>query len=267
RAPQATDSSKSVLGGRGRPDESLVLILEVLAETYAGFWRKAVFPEEGDWVKAGCSIEREGGGLPDTGLKNESPNAERPRLRLENSHETAAQTPPAHDRRHIHPLELCRIRVEEPQRAAADRHSFPVHDKEGAAALGHLRGIQLKVVRSRLGIQPAQLRVQRLNETTADVGGQLGARYGDSFCHGYSGVRPAQGCRSAARAETRRLASPDPLRGPRPLQLVRPHHVGGAHDHMHTRVLLAEGTQYLIVPPDESHRLHRPRVESLHELR
>src|SRR5262245_12481746 len=77
----------------------------------------------------------------------------------------------------------------------------------------------------------------------------------------------AERCRSAARAETRRLVSPDSLRGPRPLQRLDTHHVGGAHDDMHTRVLLEEGTQYLIVPPDESHRLHRPRVESPHELR
>ena len=68
-----------------------------------------------------------------------------------------------------------------PQGAAADRRSRSVNDEEGAAPVSYFLGMQVKVGRSRLRIDSAELGVQRVNEGTADVGGQLGARYGDRF--------------------------------------------------------------------------------------
>ena len=50
-------------------------MIQDLAETYAGFGREAVLPEEGDWLEASCSIKREGSGLPHAGFEDESPNA------------------------------------------------------------------------------------------------------------------------------------------------------------------------------------------------
>ena len=92
--------------------ESRVVIPGVLAETYAGFRGEAVFPVERDWVEASCPIEGEGGGLPDAGFEDKSPNTQCPRLRLESSHEAPPQTPPAHGGRHIHPLEFGRPGIE-----------------------------------------------------------------------------------------------------------------------------------------------------------
>ena len=86
------------------------MLQEVLAKTYAGFRGEAVFPVERDWVEASCSIEREGGGLPDAGFEDEAPNAQCPRLHLESSHEAPPQTPPAYGGRHIHPLEFAHLR-------------------------------------------------------------------------------------------------------------------------------------------------------------
>jgi hypothetical protein len=40
-------------------------------------------------------------------------------------------------------------------------------------------GIQLEVIRSGLGIERSQLRVQRCDQTTADGGGELGPSNGD----------------------------------------------------------------------------------------
>jgi len=157
------------------------MIQEVLAEAYAGFWGEAVLPEEGDWVEASCPIEREGRGLPDAGFEDKSPDAKGPRLRLERSHEAPPEPAPAHDGRHIHPLEFGRLGIEEPQGAAADRRSPSVNDEESAAPVGYFLGIQVKVVRSRLGIDAAELGVQRVDEGTADLGGQLNARYRDRF--------------------------------------------------------------------------------------
>ena len=73
------------------------------------------------------------------------------------------------------------ISAEEPQGTAADRLSLSVDDEEDAVAVGYFLGIQVKVGRSRFGIDAPELGVQRVNEGTADVGGQLGARYGDRF--------------------------------------------------------------------------------------
>ena len=157
------------------------MIQEILAEAYAGFRGEAVFPVERDWVEASCSIEREGGGLPDAGFEDKSPDAKGPRLRLERSHEAPPEPAPAHDGRHIHPLEFGRLGIEEPQGTAADRRSLSVNDEEGAAPVGYFLAIQVKVGRSRLGIDAPELGVQRVNEGTADLGGQLGARYGDRF--------------------------------------------------------------------------------------
>jgi hypothetical protein len=128
-------------------------IQEVLAETYAGVRGEAVFPEEGDWLEASCSIEGEGGGLPDPGFEDQSPNTKRARLRFERSHEAPPEAFPAHQRRYVHPLEFGRLGVEEPEAATADRRSPSVNDEEGAAAVGYFLGIQLKVVCSRLRIQ------------------------------------------------------------------------------------------------------------------
>src|ERR1043166_10155926 len=58
-------------------------IRQLLSETYAGFRRAAVFPVEGDGMEAGGAIEREGRGLPDARLEDESPHAECARLGLE----------------------------------------------------------------------------------------------------------------------------------------------------------------------------------------
>src|SRR5206468_1758127 len=147
--------------------ESWVVIQQVLAKTYASLRGDAVFPVERDWLEASCSIERQSGGLPDAGFEDKSPNAQCPRLRLESSHETPPQTPPAHGWRHIHPLEFGRLGIEESHGAAADRRSVSVDDEKGAAPVGDFLGIQVKVGRSRLGIEAPELGVQRLNEGTA----------------------------------------------------------------------------------------------------
>ena len=112
------------------------MIQEVLAEAYAGLRGEAVFPVERDWVEASCSIEGEGGGLPDAGFEHKSPNAQCPRFSLESSHEAPPQPPPAHGGRHIHPLEFGRLGIEEPQGTAANRRSLSVDDEEGAVPLG-----------------------------------------------------------------------------------------------------------------------------------
>ena len=174
---QATVRSDSVLGGRSAaPGES-----EVLAETYAGFRGEAVFPVERDGVEPSCSIEREGGDLTNAGFEDKPPSPQCPRLLLESSHKASSQTPPAHGGRHEHALELGRLGIEETQGAAADRCSVPVDDEEGAAPAGYFFGVQTKVGCSRLGVHTPEFFVQRINEGTADVGGQLGTGYRDRF--------------------------------------------------------------------------------------
>src|SRR5215469_2132042 len=53
-----------------RVGRSSAAIREILAETHAGFWGEAIFPVEWDRVEAGCSIESEGGGLPNSGFED-----------------------------------------------------------------------------------------------------------------------------------------------------------------------------------------------------
>jgi hypothetical protein len=175
----ATDppvSCNAGLGGRSAgANKSGLMIQNVLAETYAGLWREAVFSEEGYWLEASCSIERERCGLSHTGFKDESPNAKGPRLRFERSHEAPPKTFSTHHGRHIHPLKLGRLSVEEAQGAAPNRRSPLIDDEEGAASVSYLLGIQLEVIRSRLRVEATELGVQRGDQVTADLGGQLGA--------------------------------------------------------------------------------------------
>src|SRR5262245_40076673 len=118
------------------------MIQQVLAETYAGFRREAVFAEERDRFEARCAIEGESGGLPDPGFEDQPLNAKRPRLRFERTHEAPPEAFPTHDRRHVHPLELGGLAVEEPEGATADRRSVSGNDEERAAAVGYLPGIE-----------------------------------------------------------------------------------------------------------------------------
>jgi hypothetical protein len=157
------------------------MIREILAETYTGFRREAVFPKEGDRLEASCSIGGEGRGLPDPGFENESPNAKRPRLRFERSHKAPPEAFPTHERRYVHPLEFGRLGAEEPEGAAADRVSASVNDQKRAAAAGYFLCIELKVVCARLRIQFAEFGVQGDNKATADLGCQLGASDRDHF--------------------------------------------------------------------------------------
>jgi hypothetical protein len=130
-------------------------------------------------LEPSCSIEPESGGLPNAGFQHQSPNAKRPRLRFERSYEAPPEALPTHRRTHVHPLEFGRLGVEEPEGATADRRSPSVKDEEGAAAVGYVFGIELKVVCSRLWIQLTEFRVQQRDKATADLGVQLGASDGD----------------------------------------------------------------------------------------
>ncbi len=123
----------------------------------------------------------EGGGLPDSGFEDQSPNTNRPRLRFKRSHEAPAEALPTHERRHVHPLEFGRVGVEQPEGATADRRPPSANDEEGAAAVAYFLGIQLKVVCSGLRIQLTEFGVQLGDKVTADLSVQLGASDGDQF--------------------------------------------------------------------------------------
>jgi hypothetical protein len=160
---------------------SRVVNEELFSQAYAGFWGETVLPVERDGTETGCSIEREGGCLPHAGFQDDSPNAQCPGLRLEGGKEAPPQTCSADSGSHIHPFEFGRLRVEEPEGAAADGSPLPVNDEEGAAPGGYFLGIQPKVSGSWLGIETMQLVVQGANEGAADLCGQVGAGDGDCF--------------------------------------------------------------------------------------
>jgi hypothetical protein len=104
------------------------LFIQLFTQTDAGARRETVLPVKRNRLEARGSIERESRCLPDAGFEDEPPGASCPGLGLERGHETAAQTCPADRGIHIHPLELGRLVVDEPKRAATDRSAVPVDD-------------------------------------------------------------------------------------------------------------------------------------------
>src|SRR5690349_22911479 len=93
------------------------LLAQVLAQTHARLRRRAVFAVERDRLEARPSIDRECGGLPDTGLEDEPPDAERPGLGFERGDEPPPEPAATRGRRHVHALQLRGPGIEHAERA------------------------------------------------------------------------------------------------------------------------------------------------------
>ena len=128
--------------------------------------------------------------LPDTGFEHQPANAEGAGLGLERGHEEPAEAVAADGGRHVHPLELAGLGVEEPDRAAADGFLPPIGHQEGALPVAHLLGIHPEMVGTGLGVGSAKLFVQRGDQGLARGVVQVGSGDGDPSRGG--GVTPRQ---------------------------------------------------------------------------